>query len=46
VNAFTVTAHTRQLPMDSTHERILPREKEPGRAVGRAAFILEQIDKQ
>jgi len=29
VNAFTVTAHARQLTMSSTHEQMLPRKKLP-----------------
>jgi hypothetical protein len=44
VNAFAVIAHTRLLTTDSTHKRILPLEKELGRAVGMAVFILKPID--
>jgi formaldehyde-activating enzyme involved in methanogenesis len=43
VDGLAVTAHARQLPVDSNHERILPREKEQDWAIQEADFIMVRV---
>ena len=46
VDRFAVSAHARQLPVDSWHERILPREEGQDRPIQEAEFVMESIDKK
>ena len=43
VDGFPVTAHARQFTTGSTHERILPREKEQDWAIQEADFIMVRV---